>query len=661
MSNMSKGNLKTDKNTDYLFRYFMNEDKLNEQLRTELDREMDEKIKANKNFRLDTRIGTERNKSVTKKPNINGGNVNNANGANNNSSEETELPSNSENSDKPNVDFNDSDSDSSNQDSVTASDGFNGSKSPYKNKINAVPGSILPVNTFGQFPGLNQNFQQDSGQNFNQSPVARNTYTAPQPALGDRLIGDIEKYIETPEEKRARAREAYAKLEELVENYSVQLSRTYTIDDDPNELEAEYQMQKDKRSKKTQVQFYKQILLNIVCGAEYLNETYDPFKIKLKDWSKQMASDMDNYTEVLGEIYEKYRDRGGKMAPEIKLLFMIIMSGVTFHLSQKLFGQGGLSDVVGNNPNVINQLLGGLMKGGMGNMLGGDEPVEAKVTPKNNKSILEAIKKYNNKGTSESKSESRSDYKSESVNSVSTEKSDKQSETIKKITEANEIVAKERERRLMAEQRAEMEAQLRRQSEQHAAEMEQMRNQYLNSIGQLSTTRPVDNYSQPSINDNYVNTPTKINNSVNLVLSDATKKPRFLNNQKVANSPIISNKPLNTRDIGFGDFFGNETDMNKESSKKSGRLNIGGFDNLDSLDSTNSIDSEDDDIVSDINDFFASNKPTKSPKQPVSATKSTTKKRPNSITRSATKSVGRKKGTETSDLITPRKPKIIDL
>lgn len=66
MSNMSKGNLKTDKNTDYLFRYFMNEDKLNEQLRTELDREMDEKIKANKNFRLDTRIGTERNKSVTK-------------------------------------------------------------------------------------------------------------------------------------------------------------------------------------------------------------------------------------------------------------------------------------------------------------------------------------------------------------------------------------------------------------------------------------------------------------------------------------------------------------------------------------------------------------------------------------------------------------------
>ena len=33
------------------------------------------------------------------------------------------------------------------------------------------------------------------------------------------------------------------------------------------------------------------------------------FEFKLKDWSKTVAADMDDYTEVLEEIYEKYKDR----------------------------------------------------------------------------------------------------------------------------------------------------------------------------------------------------------------------------------------------------------------------------------------------------------------------------------------------------------------
>ncbi len=74
---------------------------------------------------------------------------------------------------------------------------------------------------------------------------------------------------------------------------------------------------------------------------------------------------MDDYTEVLEELYEKYKDRGGKMAPEIRLLFMIIMSGVTFHLIQTLFGSAGLGNTLQNNPNMLNKLLGSLMNGGM--------------------------------------------------------------------------------------------------------------------------------------------------------------------------------------------------------------------------------------------------------------------------------------------------------
>ncbi len=71
--------------------------------------------------------------------------------------------------------------------------------------------------------------------------------------LGDKLVNNIEKYNETPEERRARSRENYMKLQDLVERYNVKLTRYFSIDDDPDEMEAEYQLHKDRRHKNNQV------------------------------------------------------------------------------------------------------------------------------------------------------------------------------------------------------------------------------------------------------------------------------------------------------------------------------------------------------------------------------------------------------------------------
>ena len=154
------------------------------------------------------------------------------------------------------------------------------------------------------------------------------------------------KKFESAEEKRARAREAYSKLQDLRKKYKVEPNRNFTINDDPDEMNEEYDRIKENRHKENQVKFYGRILITIISGAEFVNDKYNPFEFKLKDWSKQVASDMDEYTEILEELYEKYKDKGGKMAPEIKLLFMIIMSGVTYHLSQTLFSADGLSQTL---------------------------------------------------------------------------------------------------------------------------------------------------------------------------------------------------------------------------------------------------------------------------------------------------------------------------
>ena len=175
---------------------------------------------------------------------------------------------------------------------------------------------------------------------------------------------NLECFVKNPR-RLENSREMYLKLMDLVDEYNVKLTKNFNIYDDPDEMKVEYDMHMEciNRNKNNQVKFYKSMLLNIVCGMEFLNEKYNLFGFQLKGWSKQIASDMDDYTEVLGELYEKYKNNDGKMTPENRLLFMIIMSGITFHLSQKLFGSSAMNETIQNNPNILNNLLGRLMKG----------------------------------------------------------------------------------------------------------------------------------------------------------------------------------------------------------------------------------------------------------------------------------------------------------
>lgn len=167
----------------------------------------------------------------------------------------------------------------------------------------------------------------------------------------------VKKCGETNEQRRVRALDAYSKLQDLVERYGVKLSRHFSPDDDPDEMEEEYIMQTDKKNKTNHVKFLKQVLLNIICGAEFLNQRYFPSTFYLKDWSKEMAANMDDYTEVLEEFYDKYKDRLTNpipMSPEARILSMVATNMLTFHLSQSLFGSSNHS---APQSNVLSKLM----------------------------------------------------------------------------------------------------------------------------------------------------------------------------------------------------------------------------------------------------------------------------------------------------------------
>ncbi len=160
------------------------------------------------------------------------------------------------------------------------------------------------------------------------------------------------------------------------------------------------------------------------------------------------------------QLYEKYKDRGGKMAPEIRLLFMIIMSAVTFHLSQTLFGPGGMKDAINNNPNIINQMLKGLM-GGQDKSNSG-EPIEARSAPPNSKAVLDLLKK-----------------KRQSNTQTDTHTATATTETNKSQSKHHEISQKEleldRERKMVADQKKQLEIESKRREDMYNIQMEKMK------------------------------------------------------------------------------------------------------------------------------------------------------------------------------------------
>lgn len=477
MSKSHGKNLITDKKTDYLFEYFINEDKFNDQLKEELDEDIENKI-SNEFPKLDSRIMSERSNSRYLSPD---------------NRQYSEM----------NVEFNDEESIANPV-----------SRSPYGQKINPVSYSFPP--------------EQRKEASISK-PITPHANPI-QPIEPPKIINK-----ESDEDRRARARENYTKLLDLQEKYNVKLTRSYTINDDPDDMEDEYNMQKNRRNKNNQIKFYKQTIYNVCSGIEFLNENYNPFEFKLKDWSRQISSDLDDYTDVLEELYEKYKGIGGNIAPEIRLLFMIVSSAFFYHVSNVLFGGNNLENTIKNNPNIISKI--------MGNITGPGLEQKQDVNVPDNRDVLEKIRNLNK------------------------EKNVEKSDSLSK--ERLEI---EREKRLLAERKAEMEMEARKQSEFFNKQMEQVRNQQL-ALSQSSIRK----------------SPDPLESGINQVLSDARKRPRYQ-----------ENKMLNKEDDIFGSEVKSATNIPikiKSSSSKKPKIS---FDEI--------IESLDETSTDDISDMVLSNK-----------------------------------------------------
>lgn len=136
-------------------------------------------------------------------------------------------------------------------------------------------------------------------------------------------------------------RELIYKIQQLQNKlYDVEINpKTFTTADSLSELQSEFDRLTIIKNQKSTREWYRKILFGVTKGLEWCNHKWDPVGLKLDGWSTEIASNADEFDEIFDELTEKYGGTFGlekKIAPEIRLIGLILYSGVTYSISQTL-------------------------------------------------------------------------------------------------------------------------------------------------------------------------------------------------------------------------------------------------------------------------------------------------------------------------------------
>ena len=177
---------------------------------------------------------------------------------------------------------------------------------------------------------------------FNNIPVNPEKFVSDKPQLS--------------KEELLREKFKYLRKLEALEKKGVELTKKYNMDSPLAEMQGEYEMIMEEKSKQNSVKFQGNMMMAIINGIEFLNNRFDPFDVKLDGWGEQINENINDYDEIFGELYEKYKTRAS-MAPELKLLFQLGGSAMMVHMTNTMFKSAmpGMDDILRQNPDLMRQ------------------------------------------------------------------------------------------------------------------------------------------------------------------------------------------------------------------------------------------------------------------------------------------------------------------
>jgi len=143
---------------------------------------------------------------------------------------------------------------------------------------------------------------------------------------------------------------------ERLRDKGMRIPKTFSMSSDYEEMKYEYDRLSYQRKVDASVKMQRHMLISVVTGMEFLNTKFDPFSIKLDNWSEQVHEGIHDYDDIFEELFEKYKEKG-QMAPELRLLFTLFGSAFMFHLSNTMFKSAlpGVGDIMKQNPDLMQQ------------------------------------------------------------------------------------------------------------------------------------------------------------------------------------------------------------------------------------------------------------------------------------------------------------------
>lgn len=159
----------------------------------------------------------------------------------------------------------------------------------------------------------------------------------------------------TPEQESAKKMESLTLLERM-DRKGVGGTKM-TVANSLEEINAEVARRKDSKGLEASLRFQRSMMTTVISGMEFLNSRYDPVGVKLDGWSESINENIEDYDEIFEELYDKYKDRT-KVAPEVRLIMSLGLSGAMCHLTNTMFKSNmpGMDDILRKNPDLARQM-----------------------------------------------------------------------------------------------------------------------------------------------------------------------------------------------------------------------------------------------------------------------------------------------------------------
>ena len=217
----------------------------------------------------------------------------------------------------------------------------------------------LKNDNFDFFP--EKKIDSDNNSNINQTPTQNNTNNT----FGDENYNnpkDNAEYNTTQIPKKKTFEEIQKEKQELLfkfvrlEQRGIHLTKKFSMSSNYEEMKDEYERLKRNREIDNSIKFQRKMLMAFSTGAEFLNNKFDPFDVKLDGWSENVHESISDYDEIFEDLHEKYKEKA-QMAPELKLLMMVGGSAFMFHLTNTMFKSSlpGMGDIMKQNPELMKQ------------------------------------------------------------------------------------------------------------------------------------------------------------------------------------------------------------------------------------------------------------------------------------------------------------------